>query len=67
MPGNIRGLAVHEAARILALAAAGEVLVLSTTRELASGPNLDYEDRGRTSSRACPRNAGSLRLDAGGD
>jgi class 3 adenylate cyclase len=46
VPGNIRGLAVHEAARILALADASEVLVSSTTRELASGPDLDYEDRG---------------------
>jgi class 3 adenylate cyclase len=46
VPGNIRGLAVHEAARILALANASEVLVSSTTRELASGPDLDYEDRG---------------------
>jgi class 3 adenylate cyclase len=46
VPGNIRGLAVHEAARILALANASEVLVSSTTRELASGPDLTYEDRG---------------------
>jgi class 3 adenylate cyclase len=46
VPGNIRGLAVHEAARILALADASEVIVSSTTRELASGPDLDYEDRG---------------------
>lgn len=46
VPGNIRGLAVHEAARILALANASEVLVSSTTRELASGPDLVYEDRG---------------------
>jgi class 3 adenylate cyclase len=46
VPGNIRGLAVHEAARILALANSSEVLVSSTTRELASGPDLTYEDRG---------------------
>jgi class 3 adenylate cyclase len=46
VPGNLRGLAVHEAARILALAEAGEVLVSSTTRELASGAGLDFIDRG---------------------
>ncbi len=46
VPGNIRGLAVHEAARILSLANASEVLVSNTTRELASGADLKYEDRG---------------------
>ena len=46
VPGNIRGLAVHEAARILSLGAAGEVLVSSTTRELAAGSGLTFEDRG---------------------
>lgn len=46
VPGNIRGLAVHEAARILSLAEASEVLVSNMTRELASGPDFTYEDRG---------------------
>ena len=46
VPGNIRGLAVHEAARILSLGAAGEVLVSSTTREFAAGSGLTFEDRG---------------------
>lgn len=46
IPGNLRGVAVHEAARILALAEPGEVLVSSTTRELASGSGLRFEDRG---------------------
>ena len=46
VPGNIRGLAVHEAARILSLGAASEVLVSSTTRELAAGSGLTFEDRG---------------------
>jgi class 3 adenylate cyclase len=43
---DIRGLAVHLAARILAEAGAGEVLVSSTTRELASGAALEFVDRG---------------------
>ncbi len=46
VPGNIRGLAVHEAARILGLAAPSEVLVSSTTRELAAGSGLTFGDRG---------------------
>jgi class 3 adenylate cyclase len=46
VPGNLRGLAVHEAARILALAEAGEILVSSTTRELAAGAGAEFIDRG---------------------
>jgi class 3 adenylate cyclase len=46
VPDNLRGLAVHETARILALARAGEILVSSTTRELSSGGGLSFEDRG---------------------
>jgi class 3 adenylate cyclase len=44
---DVRGLAVHEAARIMALAAPGEILVSSTTRLLASGAGMIFEDRGR--------------------
>jgi class 3 adenylate cyclase len=44
--GNIRGLAVHETARIMALAGAGEILVSNTTRDLASSIALTFEDRG---------------------
>lgn len=46
VPGNVRGLAVHEAARILALASAGDILVSSTTYELSSGAGLAFTDRG---------------------
>ncbi|MEX2135765.1 MAG: adenylate/guanylate cyclase domain-containing protein [Chloroflexota bacterium] len=46
IPGNLRGLSVHETARILALAAPGDVLVSSTTHELATGSGLHFEDRG---------------------
>ena len=46
VPGNIRGLAVHETARIMALAGAGEILVSNTTRELAAAAAVKFEDRG---------------------
>lgn len=46
VPGDVRGIAVHELARILALATSGEILVSSTTRELAAGAGLSFEDRG---------------------
>jgi class 3 adenylate cyclase len=46
VPGGIRGLAVHETARIMALGAGGEILVSSTTQELAVGAGLSYRDRG---------------------
>jgi class 3 adenylate cyclase len=46
VPGGIRGLAVHETARIMALGNADDVLVSSTTRELSAGSGLAYEDRG---------------------
>ena len=44
--GGLRGLAVHLAARIMDAAAAGEVFVSSTSRELASGADLEFIDRG---------------------
>ncbi len=46
---QLRGIAVHVAARILALAGPGEVLVSATTRELAEGSGLRLRSRGRYS------------------
>jgi class 3 adenylate cyclase len=46
VPGNIRGMAVHIAARIAAEAAPGETLVSATTREVIAAEDLDFEDRG---------------------
>ena len=43
---RIRGLAVHEAARILGAARPDDILVSQTTRDLASGAGLAFEDRG---------------------
>ena len=47
VPSNVRGVAVHVAARLLALAAPGEVLVSGTTRELVEATDLTFADRGR--------------------
>jgi len=46
--GHVRGLAVHAAARVLAEAGSGDVLVSGTTRDLAEGAaGLAFESRGR--------------------
>ncbi len=44
--GSVSGIAVHLAARVSAQAAAGEVLVTSTTRDLVFGSGLSFADRG---------------------
>lgn len=44
--GQARGLAVHGAARVSALAGPGEVLVSSTTRDLLDGSGLAFRSRG---------------------
>jgi class 3 adenylate cyclase len=43
---DIRGVAVHAAARIMALAEPSEVLVADMTRQLASGAGLVFDNRG---------------------
>lgn len=54
VPGNVRGIAVHETARIMALAEGGEIFVSSTTRELAGGAGLSFEDRGEHRLKGVP-------------
>jgi len=54
VPGNIRGLAVHETARIMALGSAGEILVSSTTRELSAGSGFTFESRGTHQLKGVP-------------
>ena len=44
---NVRGVAVHAAARVLAAAGADEVVVSDTTRDLVEGSGLAFEDAGR--------------------
>lgn len=43
---DVRGVAVHEAARIMAAAGADEILVSDLTRALAGAAGLRFEDRG---------------------
>ncbi len=43
---RVRGVAVHAAARICALAQARELLVSSTVRDLAAGAGFSFDDRG---------------------
>jgi class 3 adenylate cyclase len=45
-PGDVRGLAVHVASRIIALAGDGEVLVSGSTYELLSDSSFAFDDRG---------------------
>lgn len=44
--GDVYGVAVHAAARVLSLAGASEVLVSWTTRDLLAGSNVRLESRG---------------------
>jgi class 3 adenylate cyclase len=45
--GEVHGVAVHAAARVLSLAGDGEVLVSWTTRDLLSGSTVRLESRGQ--------------------
>lgn len=44
--GHARGVAVHAAARVAALAGPGEVLVSGTTRDLLDGSGIAFQSRG---------------------
>ncbi len=44
--GDVRGLAVHVAARIMALAGPSQVFVSATTHELLAGSELTFADAG---------------------
>jgi class 3 adenylate cyclase len=44
--GDVRGVAVHEAARIMGKATAGEILVSETTRALTQPSGFAFDDRG---------------------
>ena len=43
---KVAGIAVHIGARVAGLAAAGEVLVSQTVRDLVAGSGLAFEERG---------------------
>ena len=52
MGDDIGGIGVHIAARVMAMAAPGEIMVSSTVRDLVVGSGLGFDDRGLTPSRA---------------
>jgi len=54
VPGSIRGLAVHQAARIMALAGPDEILASGMTADLASGAGYTFEDRGMHQLKGVP-------------
>jgi class 3 adenylate cyclase len=62
---EVRGIAVHLAARILGLAQPGEVLVSSTVRDLVTGSGLNFIDRGEHELRGIEgrRNVAALTRD----
>jgi len=47
VPGDVRGVAVHVASRVMGLAGPGEVLISGVTRDLLAGSGLRFETRGR--------------------
>jgi class 3 adenylate cyclase len=54
MGDDVGGIAVHIAARVGALASAGEVLVSSTVKDLVAGSGITFEDRGTKELKGIP-------------
>jgi class 3 adenylate cyclase len=52
--GDVSGIAVHIAARVAALADAGEILASSTVRDLVVGSDLEFVERGSRELRGVP-------------
>ena len=51
---KVSGLAVHIGARVMSLAAAGEVLVSSTVKDLVAGSGINFEERGAHTLKGVP-------------
>jgi class 3 adenylate cyclase len=51
---DVGGIGVHIAARVLACAAPGEILVSSTVKDLVVGSGIAFEDRGERELRGVP-------------
>jgi class 3 adenylate cyclase len=62
---GLRGVALHEIARMLGVAGAGEIVVSATTSALASGPGLQFRDRGEHQLRGLPGRYRLYDLDVG--
>jgi len=57
--GDIGGIAVHIAARVMASAGAGEVRVSSTVKDLVVGSGIGFEDRGDHELKGVPGHGAS--------
>jgi pimeloyl-ACP methyl ester carboxylesterase len=66
LDGDIGGIAVHIAARILAHAGAGDILVSRTVRDLVVGSGTGFEDRGSVELRGVPGSWQLLAVDRRG-
>ena len=51
---NVRGVAVHAAARVMSAAGPGDVVVSTTTRDLLEGSGLRFEDAGSHELKGLP-------------
>lgn len=61
---DLRGIAVHVAARIAALAKGNEILVSATVRDLVAGSGLSFADRGEQRAERRSRSAAGLQRGA---
>lgn len=52
--GDVRGIAVHVAARIMAAAGPSEILTSGVTRAITDGGGFEFEDRGRHELKGLP-------------
>jgi class 3 adenylate cyclase len=52
--GDLGGIAVHIASRVLATAGVGEVVVTQTVRDLATGTDLEFRPLRRSALRGVP-------------
>ncbi len=52
--GKVAGIAVHTGARVASKAAAGEVLVSSTVKDLVAGSGISFEERGLRELKGIP-------------
>jgi pimeloyl-ACP methyl ester carboxylesterase len=63
--GKIAGIAVHTGARVASCAAAGEVLVSQTVKDLVAGSGLAFDDRGLHELKGIREEWRLYRVDAG--
>jgi class 3 adenylate cyclase len=64
LESSLSGIAVHIAARVAALAAASELLVTSTVRDLVAGSGIEFKDRGPQRLKGVPGEWGILQVEA---